>query len=41
MMVKNGTDYQDKEAFNLMAGADEWFSPVFAEVGPDARRLGG
>lgn len=34
-MVKNGTDYEDKEAFNLMAGADEWFSPVFAEVGPD------
>lgn len=34
-MVKNGTDYEDKEAFNLMAGVDEWFSPVFAEVGPD------
>lgn len=34
-MVKNGTDYSDKESFNLMAGADEWFSPVFAEVGPD------
>ena len=34
-MVKKGTDYEDKEAFNLMAGSDEWFSPVFAEVGPD------
>ena len=34
-LVKKGTDYSDKEAFNLMAGADEWFSPVFAEVGPD------
>jgi len=34
-LVKRGTDYEDKEAFNLMAGADEWFSPVFAEVGPD------
>lgn len=34
-MVKRGTDYEDKEAFNLMAGADEWFSPVFSEVGPD------
>jgi putative membrane-bound dehydrogenase-like protein len=34
-MVKNGTDFSDKEAFNLMAGADEWFSPVFAETGPD------
>ncbi|MES2795642.1 MAG: PVC-type heme-binding CxxCH protein [Bacteroidota bacterium] len=35
LMVKKGTNYEDKEAFNLMAGADEWFSPVFAEVGPD------
>lgn len=34
-LIKKGTDYEDKEAFNLMAGADEWFSPVFAEVGPD------
>ncbi|UBM57186.1 ThuA domain-containing protein [Marinilongibacter aquaticus] len=34
-MVKNGTDFSDKESFNLMAGADEWFSPVFSQVGPD------
>lgn len=34
-MVKNGTDFSDKESFNLMAGADEWFSPVFAQTGPD------
>jgi uncharacterized protein len=34
-MVKTGSNYNDKEAFNLMAGADEWFSPVFAQVGPD------
>ncbi|WP_304233861.1 PVC-type heme-binding CxxCH protein [Jiulongibacter sediminis] len=34
-IVKNGTDFSDKQAFNLMAGADEWFSPVFAQVGPD------
>ncbi|HEX9957980.1 MAG TPA: PVC-type heme-binding CxxCH protein, partial [Fibrella sp.] len=39
-MVKQGTDFSDDEvvnaaSFNLMAGADEWFSPVFAEVGPD------
>jgi len=34
-MVKKGTDYEDKEAFNLLAGADEWVAPVFAEVGPD------
>lgn len=35
VMQKKGTDYEDSEGFNLMAGADEWFSPVFAEVGPD------
>ena len=34
-LIRKGTDFSDKEAFNLMAGADEWFSPVFAEVGPD------
>jgi putative membrane-bound dehydrogenase-like protein len=33
--VRKGTDYSDLESFNLMAGADEWFSPVFAETGPD------
>ena len=35
ILTKNGTNYSDKEGFNLLAGADEWFSPVFAEVGPD------
>ena len=39
VMRKVGTDYEDAEAdgvgFNLMAGADEWFAPVFAETGPD------
>ncbi|MBD2704139.1 ThuA domain-containing protein [Spirosoma sp. BT702] len=35
VMQKNGTDFADGEGFNLIAGADEWFSPVFAEVGPD------
>ncbi|UFH53554.1 PVC-type heme-binding CxxCH protein [Spirosoma sp. KNUC1025] len=35
VMKKNGTDFEDAEGFNLMAGADEWFAPVFAEVGPD------
>ncbi len=34
-MVKKGTDYEDAADFNLLAGADEWVSPVFAEVGPD------
>lgn len=39
VMQKTGTDYQDAEGagvgFNLMAGSDEWFAPVFAETGPD------
>ncbi|MEO6687449.1 MAG: PVC-type heme-binding CxxCH protein [Dyadobacter sp.] len=35
MMVKKGTDYEDNLGFNLLAGADEWVAPVFAEVGPD------
>lgn len=34
-MVRKGTDYNDQEAFNLLAGADEWVAPVFAQVGPD------
>ena len=34
-MAKKGTDYEDKLGFNLLAGADEWVAPVFAEVGPD------
>ena len=34
-MQKSGTDFSDAVGFNLMAGADEWFAPVFAEVGPD------
>lgn len=34
-LLRKGTDFADKEAFNLLAGADEWVSPVFAEVGPD------
>lgn len=39
VMQKQGTDFEDAEtgagSFNLMAGADEWFAPVFAETGPD------
>ncbi|QRR02355.1 PVC-type heme-binding CxxCH protein [Dyadobacter sandarakinus] len=35
IMAKKGTDYEDVLGFNLLAGADEWVSPVFAEVGPD------
>ena len=33
--IKTGSDYNDKEAFNFLAGADEWVSPVFSQVGPD------
>ncbi len=33
--IKSGSDYNDQEAFNLLAGADEWVSPVYAQVGPD------
>ena len=35
IMDKKGTDFEDKLGFNLLAGADEWVAPVFAEVGPD------
>jgi putative membrane-bound dehydrogenase-like protein len=35
VMAKSGTDFEDREGFNLLAGADEWVSPVFAQVGPD------
>lgn len=35
VMQKSGTNFEDADGFNLMAGADEWFAPVFAEVGPD------
>jgi putative membrane-bound dehydrogenase-like protein len=34
-MQKQGTNYTDLPGFNLLAGADEWVSPVFAQVGPD------
>ncbi|MDO1448714.1 ThuA domain-containing protein [Rhodocytophaga aerolata] len=35
VMAKKGTDYEDVDGFNLLAGADEWVSPVAAEIGPD------
>jgi putative membrane-bound dehydrogenase-like protein len=35
IMTKKGTDFEDRLGFNLLAGADEWVAPVFAEVGPD------
>lgn len=35
VMAKKGTDFEDVDGFNLLAGADEWVSPVAAEIGPD------
>lgn len=32
---KAGSGYSAKNAYSLVASADEWFSPVVAEVGPD------
>lgn len=32
---KNGAGYIEKDGGNLVASADEWFSPVEAKVGPD------
>ncbi len=34
-MLKNGSGYAGKNAFAIVASADEWFSPIVAEVGPD------
>lgn len=35
ILEKKGSDYVDKLGFNFLASADEWVSPVFAQVGPD------
>ncbi len=32
---KKGAGYTAKNAFSFVASADEWFSPIVAEVGPD------
>ncbi len=32
---KQGAGYTAKNAFSFVASADEWFSPIVAEVGPD------
>lgn len=31
----DGSGFKEKNAFNILASSDEWFSPVHAEVGPD------
>lgn len=33
--IPDGSGYRAKNNFSLIASADEWFSPVAAEVGPD------
>ncbi|WP_114783006.1 PVC-type heme-binding CxxCH protein [Botryobacter ruber] len=35
VLERDGAGYKEKNGFNLLASADEWFSPVHAEVGPD------
>ncbi|PYJ95898.1 MAG: glycosyl hydrolase [Verrucomicrobia bacterium] len=32
---RDGSGYRALDGFNLLASADEWMSPIFAEVGPD------
>ncbi|MBG86027.1 MAG: glycosyl hydrolase [Verrucomicrobiales bacterium] len=34
-MQKKGSGYAGKNSFAIVASADEWFSPITAEVGPD------
>lgn len=35
VLEKSGAGFKTKDAWNLLASADEWVSPVHAEVGPD------
>ncbi|HYE31512.1 MAG TPA: PVC-type heme-binding CxxCH protein [Methylomirabilota bacterium] len=32
---RDGAGYKALDGFNLLASADEWMSPIFADVGPD------
>ncbi|GIS29047.1 MAG: hypothetical protein CM15mP130_0770 [Verrucomicrobiota bacterium] len=32
---RKGSGFESTNAFSLVASADEWFSPIVAEVGPD------
>jgi uncharacterized protein len=34
-ILEEGSGFREKNAFNILASSDEWFSPVHAEVGPD------
>jgi uncharacterized protein len=35
ILQPNGTDFRSRYGWNLVAGDDEWFAPISAEVGPD------
>jgi len=35
IMESQGAGYVTRDGWNLIAGAEEWFSPVHAQVGPD------
>lgn len=35
IMEPKGAGFEEKDGWNLMGSADEWFGPVHAEVGPD------
>lgn len=35
IIEQKGSDFEEKDGWNLIASAEEWFAPVFAEVGPD------
>ena len=34
-MESQGAGYVTRDGWNLIAGAEEWFAPVHAQVGPD------
>ncbi len=35
ILERDGAGFKEKDGWNIMASADEWVSPVAAEVGPD------
>ena len=35
ILEKDGAGFKEKDGWNMLASADEWVSPVHAEVGPD------
>lgn len=35
ILEKDGAGFAEKDGWNMLASADEWVSPIWAEVGPD------